>query len=185
MSVYTWIMACSWLLFLAFWIVAATGVKRNTSRRWGFVIPRILLIIAALEVFDSAWFNGLGRDTDFFTNPTVALVGAALTIVGVLIAIWARWYLAENWGMPMAVKENPELVTNGPYAYIRHPIYTGILLAMLGSGLVQPGLFIIGIFSVGYFVYSAYKEQQRFLQEFPETYPDYVRRTKMFIPFIF
>jgi len=67
-------------------------------------------------------------------------VGVALCALGIGLAIWARTYLGRNWGMPMSRKENPELVTSGPYAYVRHPIYTGLLIAMLGSVTVLPAI---------------------------------------------
>lgn len=59
----------------------------------------------------------------------------AIWVLGLGLAVWARIYLGRNWGMPTSTKEDPELVTSGPYRTIRHPIYTGILLAMIGSAI--------------------------------------------------
>ncbi len=88
--------------------------------------------------------------------------------------------------MPQSVKENPELVTSGPYAYIRHPIYTGVLVAMIGTALVTSMLWLL-IFVVtgGYFIYSALEEEKLMLKTFPDSYPAYKARSKMLIPFIF
>jgi len=86
----------------------------------------------------------------------------------------------------MSVKENPDLITTGPYSYIRHPIYSGMALAMLGSVLASSVLWIVVLIIVGiYFVYGATREEALMLKQFPDTYPAYKRRTKMFIPFIF
>jgi protein-S-isoprenylcysteine O-methyltransferase Ste14 len=87
--------------------------------------------------------------------------------------------------MPRAIKENPELVTSGPYRYVRHPIYTGVLLALLGSTLVAgPWWLIVFVIACIYFFYSAKQEEKRMLAAFPDTYPAYMQRTKMLVPFV-
>lgn len=87
--------------------------------------------------------------------------------------------------MPMAEKAGPELVMDGPYAYIRHPIYAGLILAMLGSAIGQNVLWAIPlIFAVPYFVYSSRQEEKLLTGQFPRQYPAYMKRTKMLIPFI-
>lgn len=87
--------------------------------------------------------------------------------------------------MPMSRKESPELVTTGPYALVRHPIYTGIVLAMLGSALAQ-SLFWLAPLALGgaYFTYSARSEERLMTEQFQDQYPPYKKRTKMFVPFI-
>ncbi len=88
--------------------------------------------------------------------------------------------------MPMSVQENAELATTGPYAYIRNPIYSGMLLAMLGSMLVAGLSWLIPfIFFAIYFIYSAKAEEKLMLAQFPDTYPAYKKRTKMLIPFVY
>jgi protein-S-isoprenylcysteine O-methyltransferase Ste14 len=131
-------------------------------------------------------FSGI-RFNQYTYHPTdlMGTIGVILTALGVSIAIWARMHLASNWGMPMSIKENPDLVTTGPYAYVRHPIYTGVLLAILGSAFVA-GLIWSVVLLVGamYFIYAATQEEKLMLNEFPEKYPTYEARTKMLIPFI-
>ena len=113
-------------------------------------------------------------------------IGVAACLAGFAFAVWARIELGRNWGMPMSLKEGHELVTAGPYAYVRHPIYGGILLAVLGSALAESPawLVLLAIFSV-YFLYSAKTEEGLMRTLFPGQYPDYVRKTKMLIPFVF
>ncbi|MGB6953481.1 MAG: isoprenylcysteine carboxylmethyltransferase family protein, partial [Candidatus Cybelea sp.] len=92
----------------------------------------------------------------------------------------------SNWGLPMTRRANPELVTSGPYALVRHPIYSGLLLAMIGSGLALSVSWAIGLLIVGpYFIYSARAEEQTMADAFPQQYPAYRTRTKMFVPFVF
>ena len=85
--------------------------------------------------------------------------------------------------MPMSTKENPELVTTGPYAFVRHPIYTGILLAMLGTAIGENVSWLLPLLLFGgYFIYSARREEELMLRQFPEQYPAYMRRTNMLVP---
>jgi protein-S-isoprenylcysteine O-methyltransferase Ste14 len=87
--------------------------------------------------------------------------------------------------MPMTVKENPELVTSGPYAYVRHPIYTGVLLAIAGSLLLAGPWALVAVMLPGaYFVWSARQEEKIMEKEFPSEYPAYKKRSKMLIPFV-
>lgn len=85
----------------------------------------------------------------------------------------------------MSLKEKPELVTSGPYRSLRHPIYTGMLLAMLGTALVVGLSWLIIFIGAGiYFVYSAKTEEQIMMREFPHIYPEYKKHTNMLIPLI-
>jgi protein-S-isoprenylcysteine O-methyltransferase Ste14 len=87
--------------------------------------------------------------------------------------------------MPMSQKSDPELVTSGPYHKIRHPIYTGIILAMVGTTIAVSLYWLVAVFVIGaYFIYSAVVEERSMTQHFPDTYPAYKRSTKMLIPFI-
>jgi protein-S-isoprenylcysteine O-methyltransferase Ste14 len=113
-------------------------------------------------------------------------VGLAVVAVGLGLAVWARLYLGRNWGMPMTQRVAPELVTGGPYRSIRHPIYTGIITAMIGTAIAISlyGLIPVALLS-GYFVYSARTEERFLADEFPETFPAYKRSTKMLVPFLY
>ena len=85
----------------------------------------------------------------------------------------------------MSRKERPELVTTGPYAFVRHPIYAGIILALLGAAIAESIFWLVPFFLAGaYFIYSARSEEKIMAQEFPDAYPAYQRRTKMLVPFL-
>ena len=87
--------------------------------------------------------------------------------------------------MPMTEKDEPELVTSGPYRFVRHPIYSGILLAILGSALATTLYWLIAFVALGiYFVYSARVEERLMTCSFPSAYPSYKAHTKMLIPFV-
>jgi protein-S-isoprenylcysteine O-methyltransferase Ste14 len=109
-----------------------------------------------------------------------------LFALGLGFAIWARLHIGRNWGTPMSQKDDPELVTRGPYRPVRHPIYSGILLAGLGTAVALSWLWLVAIALAGvYFVYSATVEERYLTEQFPDAYPMYRRSTKMLVPLIF
>ena len=123
---------------------------------------------------------GLGKDAIW----TALQIAAPL--LGIGLAVWARVHLDRNWGMPMSRKQNPELVTTGPYAFVRHPIYTGIILAMFGSMIGESPFWVLPLILSGtYFVFSARREEAFMDAQFPERYRAYMKRTKMLLPFVF
>jgi protein-S-isoprenylcysteine O-methyltransferase Ste14 len=168
-----------WVAFLLYWFFAALTAKKNVRRgnRGGWL--RVAVIVVALWILFQ--FPSVGQIT--FAFPA-EIAGVIICIAGVALAIWARVHLGKNWGMPMSLKENPELVTSGPYRTIRHPIYTGIMLAMLGSSLVTPIWFVVFAAFVGYFIYSAKKEEKIMIGQFGDAYREYMKRSKMLVPFI-
>jgi protein-S-isoprenylcysteine O-methyltransferase Ste14 len=113
-------------------------------------------------------------------------VGLVLFAFGLGFAIWARPHIGRNWGTPMSQKDEPELVTSGPYRLIRHPIYFGLLLAGVGTAVALRWMWLIALALVGmYFVYSATVEEHYLTEQFPDAYPTYKRATKMLVPFVF
>jgi protein-S-isoprenylcysteine O-methyltransferase Ste14 len=80
--------------------------------------------------------NVLFQALVFDNRSTDAANGAAVTIAGLLFAVWAREHLGSNWSRSVTIKQGHELITSGPYAVVRHPIYTGILTGLLGMAIV-------------------------------------------------
>lgn len=169
----------AWVVFWAGWLLSATTAKRGSRaglRRAPGLVP-VIVAVVLLRVFKD---NALTVHSDALMG-----VGAAMFVTGLLLAIWARLYLGRNWGMPMTLKDEPELVTSGPYRLVRHPIYSGILLAMLGTALATNLYWLILAAALtAYFVYCATVEEGLMLASFPASYPSYRARTKMLIPFL-
>jgi len=95
-------------------------------------------------------------------------------------------HIGRNWGTPMSEKDEPELVTTGPYHLVRHPIYSGILLAGVGTAVALSWLWLPAVLLAGiYFVYSATIEERFLAVQFPNDYPSYKRSTKMLVPLVF
>jgi protein-S-isoprenylcysteine O-methyltransferase Ste14 len=177
-----------WMAWILYWIVSARGVKKNApggpGRRARWI--RVLFIVGAIVAFQFPAVRMLvARHWHFTRSPAAHVSGVALCAAGLLFAVWARRRLGRNWGAPMSVKENPELITTGPYALVRHPIYSGILLAMLGS-ILAGGMFALVwlVFSFPYFMYSIWMEDRLMTRQFPGEYPAYKRRSKLLVPFI-
>ena len=142
---------------------------------------RCILVLAIVLIRFGA-FRGHGLNTD----PWRAGLGLVLFGLGLGFAIWARVHIGRNWGTPMSQKDDPELVTSGPYHLVRHPIYSGILLASVGTAVALSWFWLIALVLAGvYFVYSATVEERNMAKQFPETYPAYRRLTKMLVPFVF
>jgi protein-S-isoprenylcysteine O-methyltransferase Ste14 len=181
-----------WLVFLAVWLVSSTHVKRSASSSASTLVTptvfRLLLIVLVALLVRESLVSHAGRHVHgaiLSGNRFQAVVGVALCAVGIAIAIWARFCIGQNWGMPMSLREGHELVTTGPYAFVRHPIYTGILLALAGTTLTV-GHWSIALFPLylAYFIYAATMEERTMKEQFPTQYPVYARRTKMLLPFV-
>jgi protein-S-isoprenylcysteine O-methyltransferase Ste14 len=183
MAIYS-LIGISWLVFVVYWFVSSFSAKRSVRRNWGFLAFRIAIAIILIALIDSKTFGNSGIVYSN-PNPLVGGIGVVLCMAGIAFAIWARVHIGKNWGMPMTKRVEPELVTSGPYTYVRHPIYTGILLAMFGTTLTLGVWWLIVFVLVGiYFVYSATQEEKFLTEQFPNQYPEYKKRTKMIIPFI-
>ena len=176
----------TWIVMMAVWIVSAFTAKR-TAKRGKWMMYRLVSAAAIVAVILLLRRGGVSESffLDYIHNDAVRSVGAAFVVVGVAVAIWARFYLGKNWGMPVSEKVGAELVTSGPYAYIRNPIYSGVLLALVGSALAFGVLWLIVIVPyVPYFFYSVFAEEKIMLRLFPDAYPAYKARTKRLIPWV-
>jgi protein-S-isoprenylcysteine O-methyltransferase Ste14 len=176
-----------WFLVVVIWLVTAAETKKSTKDAQGKVGRWIRFFffvgfLACLGVKDIRALNDIYL---FSPNYFVQAISVVLCIVGVCFAIWARLRMGRNWSMPMTVKEHSRLVTSGPYALVRHPIYAGLCLALVGS-ILTAGLLWAFWYSVWtlYFLYSAVKEEKTMLMQFPDEYAKYQERTRMLIPFV-
>ncbi len=182
MNVVDVVIIVGWVAFWIYWLAASFGVKAGQTRSTRFVGVRVAVILLVLLLVRTRAFKGHTTTKD----PWLQGIGLALFLLGLALAIWARLYLGRNWGMPMTQKVDPELVTTGPYRSVRHPIYSGIILAMIGTTIAVSLYWVVAVVVVGgYFVYSAVTEERLMAALFPNSYPAYKRSTKMLIPFIF
>lgn len=170
-----------WAAFWLYWIAAAFSMKRG-HRPWSRELPiRAVLFVVVVVLVRAGVFRGHGVHTDDWRE----VLGLALFVLGLGFAIWARVHIGRNWGTPMTQKQEPELVTSGPYHFVRHPIYAGILLGGVATAVGLSWHWLVAAVLAGiYFIYSATVEERFMSEQFPDTYPAYKRSTKMLVPFV-
>jgi protein-S-isoprenylcysteine O-methyltransferase Ste14 len=175
------VFAIGWAAFWTYWLVAALSMKRG-RRAWSRDLRiRAVIVVLAILLGRLGAFHNTSRNSD----PRLAALGLVIFAIGLGFAIWARRHIGRNWGMPMSQKGDPELVTSGPYQLVRHPIYSGVLVAGIGTALALDWSWLIAVALAGiYFVYSATIEERNLTEQFPNAYPVYRRSTKMLVPFI-
>ncbi|MDA8080929.1 MAG: isoprenylcysteine carboxylmethyltransferase family protein [Actinomycetota bacterium] len=174
-----------WVAFWLYWLVVAFATSRGPvlrSRSLGF---RAIIVIAVILVEHFRVLRGHSFSPSI--DPLRVGIGLVLFVMGLGFAIWARVHIGRNWGTPMTQRNDPELVTSGPYRFVRHPIYSGILVAGVGTVVaLLSWVWITAVVLTGiYFVYSATVEERYMNERFPESYQVYKRSTKMLVPFIF
>jgi protein-S-isoprenylcysteine O-methyltransferase Ste14 len=177
--------AVLWVPFIAFWLLAARETHRSRARVKAASSPLrgTLYFAGGALIFLSP---SLGTLDDRFV-PAVVEVGAAgwvLTVLGMLFSIWARVRLGRNWSGRVVLKQGQELISTGPYALVRHPIYTGLLVALAGAALYDGrwrALLGLVLFTIGFWL-KARSEEELLEREFGDEYRSYRARTPMLIP---
>jgi len=177
-----------WLVLAVFWAITALGAKKLLRRESGASRLYHLFFMSAVFALlfsHDARIGQLGLRV-VPTSPEAAYIGLVLTSLGAAFAVWARSTLGGNWSATVAVKENHSFVQRGPYRLVRHPIYAGVLLAMLGTAVVygEAGCFFAVVLAfVGWWL-KARMEEEFMAQQFGEDYRRYQRNVKQLIPFV-
>lgn len=178
------VLATGWGVFWLGWLVVAFATKKGRVSWVHHVRVRALMALMIVVMARTGVLSGQGHGHR--SDPWRATGGLALWAAGLGFAVWARVHIGRNWGVPMTRKEEPELVTSGPYRLVRHPIYSGILVAGIGTAVALTWVLLIVTAVAGaYFVYSATVEERYLTEEFPDAYPAYQLSTKMLLPYIF
>ena len=179
-----------WLAFTILWVAAAFTSKRTVqvqsggSRllQAGLVLIGVTLIFNLIPRFMSGW---LAERLTPESTPVV-LGGAVLTAAGMLFSVWARLTLGRNWSGTVTIKQDHELIQRGPYRIVRHPIYTGMLLAMLGTAFIYGiARCFVGVPIVGLAFWLKVQIEERFMvQQFGAQYVHYRQQVRALIPFV-
>ena len=171
------------------WLVGAFTAKRTSRRQSpGSRLFQLTLLVVAFSIgFNKRFEVGLLARPFVPASQAVIFSGVAATLVGVCIAVWARLRLGGNWSGTVTLKENHTLIRKGPYGMVRHPIYSGILLALLGTALAfrqVRNLVALGLMLV-MLLLKIQTEEQFMLEQFGAEYQEYSRKVKALIPFIY
>jgi protein-S-isoprenylcysteine O-methyltransferase Ste14 len=174
-----------WLFWLIYWVALSFGNKRTVTQ----VNPawRIATILCVVALFLAIRHCPDFRRRLLPPSEERAWIGFALAVAGIAFSIWARNTLGRNWSSSPVIKENQELIQNGPYSLVRHPIYTGLLLAVFGTALAAARISSVTLLVVAFILllWKMRLEESLMQQQFPEAYPAYRARTKALIPFVF
>ncbi|RFB81028.1 methyltransferase family protein [Methylovirgula sp. 4M-Z18] len=177
-----------WSAWLIYWWWSAQDVKANArvesrAARLSHGIP----ILVAVILLSAPHMSILGLDMRFVPNaPFLHWLAPLLVVTGLVFTVWARRSLGRNWSGTVTVKQEHELVTSGPYQFVRHPIYTGLLVAFAGSALaVGEWRGILAVLMIGLAFWRKLTLEERWMTEtFGATYTDYRRKVRALIPFV-
>ena len=178
-----------WIVFLLYWRIKAAGAKTTQRgepaasgilRALAFVVVIVLLSTTRIPLpwlYSQLWPYGIWP---FW-------IGAAATVAGLLFAVWARQHLGSNWSSAVTIKQGHQLITNGPYALVRHPIYTGILTGFLGTAIALSQVRgLIGFVLIFGVLWAKLRTEEEWMRaQFGETYATYAHQTAALVPYLF
>jgi protein-S-isoprenylcysteine O-methyltransferase Ste14 len=176
---------CAWALY---WLISSIGNKPTQRReplgsRLAYVLP-LLVGGVLLGVRELPWAAVLGTRL-WPRSFLIYCVGFAILIAGLAFAVWARVHLGRNWSGAVTVKEDHELIRTGPYGTVRHPIYTGILAAVIGTVICSGTLrAVLGLVIIAAALLRKLRKEEEFMREvFPGQYQKYCEEVPGLIPF--
>lgn len=184
--VYRWLFPLLWWTWYICWLAASRNVKATVRKE--SVVSRLLHIIPIVLAAALLWFPNVPiaiLNRHFMPSTVLGFwVGAALTIAGLLFTAWARVTLGRNWSGMVTVKTGHELITNGPYSIVRHPIYTGLLVAFAGSAVARAewrGVLAVAL--VFWALWRKLRNEERWMRErFGDAYQAYSQRVPALVP---
>jgi len=176
----------TWAALGLVWLAGLAFTKRTVrSQPVGARLFHLVLVLLGFALLGSRWFDGGWLSLRVVpVTEAVQIAGVGLTIAGCAFAIWARLTLGGNWSGRATVKADHELITRGPYAVARHPIYTGILLGALGTSLATcEWRCVLGMLLLALaFLVKMSQEERLMMQTFPVAYAAYRKRVKALVP---
>lgn len=177
-----------WLGYSLYWWLSARKVKGTTRREaWTSRMARLACIVAAFMLLWVPRFHVAGLDHRFVPLGAHGYwIGAAITACGLLFSIWARRHLGTNWSQAVTLKTDHELITSGPYGWVRHPIYTGLLVGFLGTAIARGELRgLVAVLLVLTVLWLKLRLEETWLSaQFGEAYTLYSRRVAALVPFL-
>jgi protein-S-isoprenylcysteine O-methyltransferase Ste14 len=186
MEPFRWLVELPWLIFLIYWIIGAFKTRATREKESFSSRSFILLIEIAgyLLIFSGTPDSGFLGARVVPRTLVGAMVGVIFTWSGIGLAIWARYHLAENWSARVTIKHDHQLIRTGPYTHLRHPIYSGLVLATLGSAVViDHWRCVLGFLLVltGYCI-KASKEEAMLSRQFGEAFREHQKHTGFLMP---
>ncbi len=178
----------TWIILMGYWLYAGRNVKatvRQQSKAERFFYL-VLLISAFAFIYNTPGERSFLTAPLFEVNELTIYAGTVINIAGIAFAVAARYWLGRNWSGIVTLKKDHALITRGPYAITRHPIYTGILFGIIGAALVQAQL--RGIVAIILYIIAAHIKllvEEKFMKKNFKDYTSYMKHTKKLVPFIY
>lgn len=185
-DVFRLLLLIPWVIFLIYWIIGAFRT-RPTHEEESFASRYLVVLLEVagyLLVFNRSTEIGFLGKRFIPRTLTGAVLGVLLTWLGIGLAIWARYHLAEYWSARVTIKEGHQLIRTGPYAHFRHPIYSGLILATIGSALViGKWRCVLGLVLtvLGYCI-KARKEEEMLTQQFGDAFREHQKHAGFLLP---
>ena len=178
-----------WAFFGLLWLFPAAFAKRTIQKQGtGARIVQLALLVAAYALLTDVKLGWPILDRRVLPQgPAVLIAGYSLLAAGMAFALWARIHLSGNWSSNVTLKEDHTLIRSGPYRFVRHPIYTGLLIAVLGTAIVLGGEVrgFLGLILAGIaWKYKSSKEEVLMVQRFGDLYTRYRTEVKGLVPYI-
>jgi len=187
-SPYTLAAYWTWAALFLVWLHGSLSGKKSGRKPRPVlqVITSTLLLASFLLLFKAQSLPGILAAQVSPPAGSLGLAGLALDIIGVGLAIWARVTLGSSWSGFITVKQNHQLVQRGPYALVRHPIYSGLLSAIIGAALTigTLGSYAAVIAGLAAILIRIEAEEALMSEQFPETHRAYRERTRKLIPLL-
>ena len=178
----------AWIVVGIVWLAGAARTKRTAqAQSLGSRLLHTLLAAAAFAlVFNPSLSVGPLAWRFVPNSAVIAYTGLALTVAGTVFAIWARVFLGRNWSSFVTIKEEHQMIQSGPYALVRHPIYSGFLLGLLGTALASGEVRALVALPIAFLAWwTKSRLEEKFMeQRFGDEYAAYRRRVKALIPFV-
>jgi len=175
-----------WIALGAYWLISATrSGKSKTDENPKYRLLRLAILAMTFTLLLSPWLR-IGPLAWRFVPDSLVLrvAGVAITGLGLSVTVWARICLGRNWSDKVVLKEDHELIRSGPYAYIRHPIYAGVLCGIAGTALtigeLRGGVAFALLFTT--YAIKAKKEEQILARAFGSAFANHMRDTGFLLP---
>ena len=185
---YHYIFLLVWVAYFVYWKTISGNVKTSARTEPFFSRAlRAISIIAAILLLAIPNLNIHVLSVRFLpVSELYFWIGLLITISGLGFSVWARSKLGRNWSQEVTIKDNHQLITDGPYAFVRHPIYTGLILGFMGSsvalGEIRGLISDVLVFAV--LLYKLKLEDKWLREQFGESYKDYCKKVAALIPFV-
>jgi protein-S-isoprenylcysteine O-methyltransferase Ste14 len=174
----------AWLVFTLYFVAQYRRVQIKREGGFRYLSPERIAFVFGIALIFAPGTHISFLALTFHHSNALAIAGLCLTIAGLAFAAWARDLLGRNWSGRVIIQSGHELVTAGPYAYVRHPLYTGLLIAMFGTALISSQLgSVVGLpLALGFFMLKAQREERILEAEFGAAYATYRAQTGGLLP---